>query len=191
LSSRSGAKQIWRTNAEGRELIKLTDSSVPVTSAQILRDNSTIIYSTIRAGETSLFRHNPDGQTIKLADSIGEYWAVSPDETLLAVETRDKNTGAYRIELRSLADGQVVKSFALKPARQLGFTPDGKNLTYDSITDDVGQIMLQPLDGGEPRALTDFQTERIFSYSWSRDGNRLALIRGRILNDAVLIRANE
>ena len=68
------------------------------------------------------------------------------------------------------------------------FTPDGKNLSYDATRDGIGQIMIQPLDGGEPFALTDFQTDNIFSFDWSPDGNLLAVIRGKQLNDAVLIK---
>ena len=46
---------------------------------------------------------------------------------------------------------------------------------------------VQPLAGGAPRRLTDFKTDRIFRYAWSRDGKHLACSRGVETNDVVLI----
>ena len=102
---------------------------------------------------------------------------------------RDPNTGRYLIEVLSLENGKVIKTFDISPVRQLSFTPDNKNLAYVIKQGDTGQIMIQSLEGGEPLALTDFQTDEIFSFDWSPDGTRLAIIRGKQLNDAVEIKA--
>ena len=191
LSSRSGVRQVWRIDADGKNSTKMTDTTTSISSARILRDNSTVIYLTQnKSGETTLFRQTPDGQTTQLTESDTNFWAISPDEKLLATEILDKNTRKYHVELRSLEDGKTIKTFDFTPARQMSFTPDGKNLAYDVANGDASQIMLQPLDG-ERRALTDFQTDNIFSFSWSPDGTRLAIIRGKQLNDAVLIKAND
>lgn len=192
LSSRTDPRQVWRIDADGKNLTKMTETNSPISSARILRDNSTVIYLTqIKSGNPVLFRQTPDGQTTQLTESETGVWAISPDEKLLAAETLDKNTGKYRIELRSLEDGKTIKTFEFSPVRQMSFTPDGKHLAYDATHDNVSQILLQSLDGGEPYALTDFQTDEIFSFDWSPDGTRLAVIRGKQLSDAVLIKASE
>jgi len=49
-------------------------------------------------------------------------------------------------------------------------------------------IWRQPLDGSAPRQLTHFTSDRIFSFAWSRDGKRLAVSRGTVSGDVVLIR---
>ena len=51
----------------------------------------------------------------------------------------------------------------------------------------VSNIWTQPLDGGEPKQLTDFKDQRIFNFAWSRDGKQLALSRGVVNSDVVLI----
>ncbi len=43
------------------------------------------------------------------------------------------------------------------------------------------------MDGGKPVQLTDFKSDNIFSFDWSRDGKFLALSRGSTINDVVLI----
>src|SRR5262249_51500325 len=44
----------------------------------------------------------------------------------------------------------------------------------------------QSLKGGEPRKLLDLP-DRVFNFAWSSDGRNLAVSRGRILGDALLI----
>ncbi len=187
LSARTGARQVWRIDPEGKNPVKLTDTSSPVTSARILRDNSTVIYT-----KTFLFKQTPDGQTTQLNDTPTSVFAISPDEKLLAAEMLDKNTGKHNVGLISLEDGKIIKTFNFRPMRQIAFTPDGKNLAFDSQRDvsGVSQIMIQPLSGEEFFPVTSFQTDEIFSFGWSPNGNRLAVIRGKQLNDAVVIKSN-
>ncbi len=69
-----------------------------------------------------------------------------------------------------------------------GWTADGRAITYILNRGGVSNSWSQPLDGGAPKQLTDFKTDRIFAFDWSRDGKQLLLARGNITNDVVLIR---
>jgi Tol biopolymer transport system component len=51
----------------------------------------------------------------------------------------------------------------------------------------VSNLWVQPADGSPAKQLTDFKTDRIFSYDWSPDGKWLALARGPEQRDAVLM----
>jgi Tol biopolymer transport system component len=69
------------------------------------------------------------------------------------------------------------------------FTADGRAIAYiDTATQT--NIWIQPLDGGAPRQLTHFADEgkTIWDYAWSNDGKRLAVARGTITNNIVLLR---
>jgi DNA-binding winged helix-turn-helix (wHTH) protein/Tol biopolymer transport system component len=192
ISSRSGTAQAWRIDADGKNAVKMTEASSQVNEARILRDNSTVIYlMSTKSDGTNLFRQTADGQIAQLTESDTGAWAISPDEKLFAAEILDKNTHKYHVELHSLADGKIIKTFDFAPVRQMIFTPDGRNLSYDAKPGEASQIMLQPIEGGAPYALTDFQADEIFSFDWSKDGMRLAIIRGRQPVDAVLIKAVE
>ena len=39
----------------------------------------------------------------------------------------------------------------------------------------------------EPKQLTEFKDQRIFNFAWSRDGKQLALSRGVVNSDVVLL----
>ncbi|MEJ7713468.1 MAG: hypothetical protein WKF84_27395 [Pyrinomonadaceae bacterium] len=67
------------------------------------------------------------------------------------------------------------------------WTPDGRALTYVDTRDAVSNIWSQQLNEGAPRQVTNFTTDQISAFEWSRDGKQLALRRGTVIRDVVLI----
>jgi hypothetical protein len=51
----------------------------------------------------------------------------------------------------------------------------------------VSNIWRLSRDGSPPTPVTNFKTDRIFSFAWSHDGKTLALARGSLRSDAVLV----
>jgi hypothetical protein len=49
----------------------------------------------------------------------------------------------------------------------------------------VSNIWAQPIAGSPAKQLTDFQSEYISSWNWSRDGKQLAYVRGPRNSDVV------
>ena len=90
------------------------------------------------------------------------------------------------------AGGQPAKVFPL-PATVAGglsiihWTPDGRAISFINSVNGVGNIWEQPVEGGPPKAVTHFTSDKIFCFDWSRDG-RLALSRGTDTTDAMLIK---
>lgn len=52
----------------------------------------------------------------------------------------------------------------------------------------VSNLWSLPVDGGQATQLTHFDRDNIFSFAFSADGQQLAMSRGRIKGDLVLIR---
>ena len=75
--------------------------------------------------------------------------------------------------------------------RGLQWTLDGQAITYVKTTGRVSNIWSQPLDGGPPKPLTDFKSDSIFSFNWSRYGKQLVYARGAVTTDVVLIRDSQ
>lgn len=72
-------------------------------------------------------------------------------------------------------------------AEVLRWAPDGRAVTYVAVQNDIADIWSQPIDGGEPKRLTNFKSDEIFSFDWSRD-NTLVNSHGSSARDVVLIR---
>ena len=62
----------------------------------------------------------------------------------------------------------------------------GKALDY-LLTGGASNIWRQALAGGPPKQITNFKSDLIFSFDWSRDGKQLALARGATSSDVILI----
>jgi hypothetical protein len=71
------------------------------------------------------------------------------------------------------------------------WTRDGRHLSYIGQPAIPSNIWLQPIEGGEPRKLTDFETDMIFRHAWSHDGKTLAVGRGSETTDVVLLTDNK
>ena len=118
--------------------------------------------------------------------------AFSPDGKLLAYGYRDEQANRLiRLAIISFADGQRVKTFDLPQnvgrRASLRWTHDGRAVTYVDTRDGVDNIWGQSLTGGPAKQLTNFKSEQIIKFAWSRDG-KLVLSGGHSTDDVVLIR---
>jgi Tol biopolymer transport system component len=115
--------------------------------------------------------------------------AISPDGKLLAFFHQPEQEPS-RIVVIPFEGGPPVKTFdhpvGVTALWGLRWTPDGRTLTYIKSDIGVANVWGQPLTGGAPKPLTDFKSEAIRAFDWSRDG-RLAVSRGVVNSDVVLI----
>jgi TolB protein len=189
VSARPGS-QLWRVDMDGGNAKLLTDS--PAMSATISPDGKWVIYMTFGPGGFSIWKVSIDGgEPVQITSKYSMSPAISPDGELIACYYLDERTGGQKIALIPFAGGEPVKLFepqAVDPTTYpVRWTHDGRALTYIVNRGGVSNIWIQPLDGSPPRQLTDFKSDRIFSFDWSRDGKWLALSRGPEQRDVVLM----
>jgi serine/threonine protein kinase/tricorn protease-like protein len=190
-SDRSGSVHVWRVDINGSNPKQLT-TGVGAFWPRVSPDGKWITYTSLGSGESNIWKVSIDGgQPVPITDKFASQPVVSPDGKLIACYSRDEQTGAMNIALLPFAGGSPVKLFNLPQTANLydsvSWTPDGRALTYINGRGIVTNIWLQPVDGGQPKQLTDFNTDRILSFDWSRDGKWLAVSRGVVNNDVVLI----
>jgi serine/threonine protein kinase len=69
------------------------------------------------------------------------------------------------------------------------FTPDGKSVAYAVRENGIDNVWVQPIDGGPGHYITRFASEQSRGgFAWSPDGKTLAILRGRLDSDVVLLR---
>jgi len=150
----------------------------------------------LRAAQTIWKVSIDGGEPVRLTDKWTSNPTVSPDGSLVACWYRDNDqqpNPPTKIAIIPFAGGDPVKVLDL-PQQSftsdagLRWTPDGRALTYIDTINGVANIWSLPLDGGRPKQLTDFKTDQIFWFDFSRDGKQLALSRGTQRSDVILIR---
>ena len=190
-----GIQRIWRMDADGGNLKELTEGpgdSVPRTSP----DGRWVLFHSARTGPFRLWKVSIDGgEPVPLTDKLTTNPIVSPDGNLVACWYRDDDqqpNTPTRVAIIPFAGGDPVKVIdvpgSVNISAGLRWTPDGRALNYVDTINGVSNIWSLPLDGGKPVQLTDFKTDQIFWFDFSRDGKQLALSRGTQTSDVILIR---
>ena len=194
-SNRSENFQVWRMDRDGNNPIQLTKGSVEANWPKFSADSRWVYYEHFEPGiKGSLWKVPVEGGTpVKVTDTFSTRPTLSPDGKWLAYwHDQDKPNSPWQVEVMSLENGRVVKSFDVAPSvgvrydTQLCWTSDSKSLTYLDQRAGIENIWAQSIDGGAPKQITNFPESRIFAFDWSRDG-RLVASRGVITSDVVLI----
>ena len=70
----------------------------------------------------------------------------------------------------------------------LRWARDGHAIAYIDTQNGVSNIIMQALEAGAAKPLTNFTSDRIFWFDLSRDGKWIALSRGMQTSDILLIK---
>jgi serine/threonine protein kinase/Tol biopolymer transport system component len=198
-SNRAGSPNIWRMDIDGNNPKQLTHGTKdwnPLWSV----DGKSIIFTAIDAAKVSMWKVSIDGgNPIRLNHYFGSAMSVSPKDGKIAcrfVDEQAKPPG-FRVGVLDSEGAHLTAAFDLPnfleevgPRRfhqVIDWTADGQALTYLERQSGVENIWSQRLDGGPPRQLTNFKSDLIFYYKWSRDGKQFAVARGTQTTDVVLI----
>src|SRR5687767_1935428 len=104
---------------------------------------------------------------------------MAPDGKRVAyvVSWCDRESDEYRTGVwTARIDGRgAPRPFTDRKAHSPRWSPDGRHLAFVARDDDLDQIFLAPLDGGEPRQLTT-EPHGAGQPAWSPDGTRLAYV---------------
>lgn len=189
-SDRAGTSNIWRMDADGSNSKQLTSGSGE-NLAQCSPDGKWVLYTLLGTGKPTLWRVSMNGGAPQqLTDRFTSSPVISPDGKLVACFYReDQPNSASKIALLPFEGGEPIRLFDVPTSigRLLRWTPDGRALTYILTASGVSDVWSQPIDGGAPKQLTNFKTDQIFWFDWSRDGKQLAVARGSVASDVVLI----
>lgn len=187
ISNRAGAFQVWRMQIDGSDPVSLTNGGGKNFPA-ISPDGKWVLYNT--TDDWQLWRVSIDGgEPTRLSDSYALFPSISPDGKMIACLGRNDSKAVLRI--LSFEDGRTLKTFELAAptfsSNRIQWTRDGKAVIFGTEDDGVTSILRQPLSGGQPTVVMKFEDE-LADFSYSQDGQSLAVARGGWQHDIVLIR---
>lgn len=190
MSVRTGkGVAIWRMDANGGNLKELTagpSDQFPACSP----DGQWVVYQ----ASTSIVKIPIDGgAATTLSSGTDVSPAVSPDGKMIAFTAIQGTVPNFHFVWLVVPDNGGAPLYTVNadtranPNQRMRFTPDGKSLAYVVNEHGVSNLWTMPLTGGAPKQLTDFKSDQIFDFAWSRDGKQLALSRGQVSSDVVLL----
>jgi len=188
----SGPINIWRVDMDGGNMKQLTQGKFDVLPT-ISPDGRWVVFTRGESGKYVLMKvPSEGGPASQLTAYMSAGPSVSPDGKWIACLYYPGQNQPLSLAMIPFAGGQPAKVFPL-PATVAGglsiihWTPDGRAISFINSVNGVGNIWEEPMEGGPPKAVTQFTSDKIFRFDWSRDG-RLALSRGTDTTDAMLIK---
>ena len=189
-SFRNEKVNVWRIEPDGSNPTQLTSEAFAY-APSCSPDGKWVLY--VLSGSESVWRMPIQGGTptqLKTQNRNHARARVSPDGKLLAYIAWGATASSPSVlTVVPLDGGQPLYRFDLPAgAGGLRWAPAEMALDYYLTRGGVSNIWRQPLGGGHPKQITDFKSERVYSFDWSRDGKQLALARGTTSQDVILIR---
>jgi Tol biopolymer transport system component len=178
-SERTGAPVSWVMNVDGsnQKKLEITGFNPQAGDGWVVYPDSQALWKAPIAG----------GEPVRLTEERLLRCGISHDGKMVACSLEAPGS-PIRLAVLPI-DGGTIKVFDVKfklPAR-IRWMPDGRAVSYIGNQYGLADIWSQPLDGGEPKRLTNFKADSIFSFDWSRD-NKLVISHGISASDVVLIR---
>jgi TolB protein len=141
-------------------------------------------------------RVSADGGTpVEMAANVTSVPRVSPDgKNLLYVQTVGQGSNQKsQFVVQSVEAGAPLKVLsALASVNDVVWSPDGRGLVFIGASGVGANLFFQPLTGGAPLQLTNFDTEpmNILAVAFSPDGKKVAVTRARANNSDVVMFSN-
>ncbi len=192
VSEREGPRSLWRMNVDGGNLKRLTSDAFDLNPC-FSADGKWVVYASYKSGKPTLWKVSVEGGApVRLTDKLSRHPVVSPEGKYIAYYHWDEQpNSSAKIAVIPFAGGPPVRMFDTSHTGaspiEFRWTPDGKAISYPVTESGVSNIWSQPLSGDPPRRLTDFKSDRIFFFDWSRNGNNLVCSRGAQTSDVVII----
>ena len=198
-SNRSGNFNLWKLEIPSGEQTQLTRGAENDSQPVCTSDGQSVLFRSLRQGKSTYWKIPFDGGTPEqLADKSVSWAAVSPDGKLVALRYFDEQAKANKIAVLPLAGGEIIKTLDVSVSFRdvgLGWTADSKSIVYaeargigDTSADNIWSM---PVEGGEPKQLTNFTSGLIFAFQMSRDNKQIALSRGSQTDDVILLRDSQ
>lgn len=193
LSNRSGAMNVWRTNADGTNPKNLTENE-NVISAVISPDGKTVFYIA-KAKENLawvLWKMSIEGDNKTQITSRMTYAPkISPDGKMIACFFANSEDEKMALSLLSSENGEVIKQLNIELGENppmMDWMKDGKNLLLASNQNGTSSLWKQPIDGGKMEKLHEWQNDSIFRFAVSSDGEKIFYEKGIETNTVLILR---
>jgi eukaryotic-like serine/threonine-protein kinase len=184
----AAAANLWRMDASGANQKQLT-FGLNEEDPHCSKDNKWVYY--IDHNDNDYIKRVPlaGGSPETVVSAALADFALSPDgKEIASLEVREFD---HKLVLRlDSTEDHKTQYFGIDQRASYGisFSPAGRSIVYTVQDKGVDNLWEQPLDGTPPRELTHFASERIRQFAYSPDGSKIAIERGHVESDAVLLR---
>ena len=184
---------------DGNNLKQLT-SRIGDDDPTFSADGKWIIFASYYPSTKGLWKASVDGgEPVRLTGGYYSLPAVSPDGTMIAAMYLENPSApdqrADKMAVVPIDGGTPIKVFPIQNSAtavsMVKWSTDSKSLIFSQARDNISNLWVQPLAGGEPKQLTNFKDSYIYTFAFSPDGKNIVLSRGNYTRDAILLSSSQ
>jgi len=193
ISAPAGVSHLWKLDFDSGRGSQLTNGLGEV-YPQCPRDGRWVVYVAEElCGEGNLCKFSlEDGSARALLPQRVVGSRLAPDGKHLLFAFVDPKSGDKRRDGFLTLDGSAPITYldsgpSFTAIREGRWIPGGLTLAFVDSRSGFPNLWTYSMDGKAPSQLTHFSNGNIFSFAWSPDGSELALSRGTVTSDVVLL----
>ena len=185
--------QIYIVPVSGGTPRRLNTELVSPADPSYSPDGRWIVYSAWTGGKNRIYRVPASGgKSERLTDYTAFGPRYSPDGSAIACFSIPDGESRTVLAMIPAEGGPPIKTFEIPVTsgsrRGPVWTPDGKSITFMDYVGERSDLWAQPIDGSPRFKLTDFGRPWLSRRAYSKDGKRIALTRGEIFWNAVMLK---
>ena len=196
-SQRSGRSQVWRMGIDGNDQVLLADVPGVTQLPQFGADGQTVFFEWLSERNRVLASIPVTGGAVTEVRRLDDipannlfYWAASPDGRYVAHSIWDKAENRMKVAVDTVDSNAESKILSIWPSLIFRWSPDSKSIYYRERQ--VGyvpenEVLRVDISTGKPTQLVSAAPEFVVDMSYSRDGKKVALVRGRNTSNAVML----
>jgi Tol biopolymer transport system component len=188
-SRQGGVPHVWKLDPDGSNATRVTDGAGEVL-ADVSPDGSWFLYRSL-GPEGGLWKMSVGGGDARgIVEQGREFALLSRDGRHMAYArlVREGNRFTSTLAIIPAEGGEVIASLvAEEGVGESRWGPSNDMISYVLTRDGVANIWAQPIHGGPAKQITRFDSRLIFSFDWSPDKKQLAVSRGEVLGDVVML----
>jgi Tol biopolymer transport system component/predicted Ser/Thr protein kinase len=176
--------RIWRMNIDGSDQRPVTDG--PLDLSAVAGPDGAVYFNRVTEGSPRTFKVPIDGgAAVAVSDSIFRPLDVSPDGSLLLGVSWDEEARRSVLAIMPAA-GDDLRLLRDIPAFVGSFSADARAVIFARVAQGAVQLMQFDLESGVTETHGSLP-DMVFNGALSPDGSRLALARGGIVSDVLLL----